>query len=71
MKTIEDMPQPLEGGSLDMLSIHKLNDIALDYEKKPTKAASARLRKQLNEFRKQIPFVRKALIAFDAIGYKK
>lgn len=61
MKTIEDIT----------LEVSNLNAKTLEYGSKPTKAASARLRKQLNEFRKQIPAVRKALIELDAVGYKK
>ena len=61
MKTIEDITS----------EVSNLNTKILEYSSKPTKAASARLRKQLNEFRKQIQAVHKALLAFDAIGYKK
>ena len=61
MKTIEDITS----------AISSLNVKTLEYSSKPTKAASASLRKQLNEFRKQIPAVRKALLELDAIGYKK
>ena len=61
MKNIEDITS----------AVSNLNAKTLEYSSKPTKAASARLRKQLNEFRKQIPAVRRALLELDAVGYKK
>lgn len=61
MKTIEDI----------ISAVSSLNVKTLEYSSKPTKASSARLRKQINEFRKQIPAVRKALIELDTVGYKK
>ena len=61
MKTIEDITS----------AVSNLNAKTLEYGSKPTKKGSALLRKQLNEFRKQIPAVRKTLIELDAVGYKK
>ena len=61
METIEDIT----------LEVSNLNAKTLEYGSKPTKKGSALLRKQLNEFRKQIPAVRKALLELDKIGYKK
>ena len=61
MKTFEDI----------LIKVNNLNQAIEPMIDKPTKAASARMRKQLNEFRKQIPAIRKALIELDSVGYKK